>query len=362
MASGMSPHLVPIQLGTVRCKCYEPELDARLVDLLSREDLRMMHRFHDEHVPQLPWWGSVTLWYFGLCVVGLVVLLVVLPQKLMVWPAPLLMGALQGVPLLIDGAVNEWHTQKKAPAVIALLQELSREWRTRRGFQLLYCRLKSGTAFAVELGPRLREPMDEVSLLGSVAKNARYATEYSLAVEELCGAEYAERQFARDVDQLNQVPGPRLASLGLVLNMAAPLTVITLYFAFLLLLESVAPVAAKTAVSAPVIVALFVCSLGTLPLGSLFRRRESNRFVRDMATAVEQLQSAGDWRWLFVGPDTIFEQDVLLNGWSASSVRSAKRMLFVLDLLLHTGPHYSVRIVSAQRARRDGITEIDTLL
>jgi hypothetical protein len=194
-----------------------------------------------------------------------------------------------------------------------------------------------------------------VSLLRSVAGNARYATEYSLAVEELCGPEYAERQFASDVEMLNRVPGPRLASIGLVLNMAAPLTVVALYFALLLLLESVAPAAAKTFVSAPVIVALFVCAMGTLPLGSLFRRRESNRFLREMAAAVEQLQSAGDWRWLFVNPDTVFERDRVANGQGPST-----RLVF--DLILHTGPLFSVRIVSAQRATRDGSTEVDTLL
>jgi hypothetical protein len=114
MASSVSPHLVPIQLGSVRCKCYEPELDPRLADLLSPEELQAMHRFHDERVAQLPWWGSVALWCLPLCVVGLVILLVLLPQKLMVWLAFPVMGALLVVATLIDGAITECHRQKKS--------------------------------------------------------------------------------------------------------------------------------------------------------------------------------------------------------------------------------------------------------
>ncbi len=49
--------------------------------------------------------------------------------------------------------------------------------------------------FAIELGPRHREPLTKAELVTSDTWDGRFSTSYSLAVEELCGAEYGERQY-----------------------------------------------------------------------------------------------------------------------------------------------------------------------
>jgi hypothetical protein len=220
---------------------------------------------------------------------------------------------------------------------------------------LLYCRPEKGVCFAVELGARHREPLGHVFLLSGVTEDVRFSTDYSLAVEELCGAQHAERQFAIDVESLNRVAGPRWGTLGLVLNFVAPVFISGLYFGLVFFV-------AGAAVSVPAVLAILLCSFASLPIGSFFRRRETRRFLLDMAGAVDELQTlrgSDAWHWLFWAPSVLFDR----SGLNARRrFRKLEWLIYVSDLLFHTGPRYSVSIVAGVREASEGGDVTDALL
>jgi hypothetical protein len=367
--SATRPHvatLIPFHPGRVACKCLASPLDPRLVNVLDEGDVQEMAQWY-EHVPARRWWSFLSLWALPLFVVPCVAMPLLqdrYPFVWVLWPALI---AVIAVTSLIDGIVRVWHTKKHTPEVLAQLEHLNVDWRARRGCQLLLVSVEGGFRFAVELGARHRDvPLEETALRSGFG--AHFSTGYSLVVEELCGADYAARQFASDVELLNSVRAPRFAGLLLFVNGLAPLLVVAFYFAFTLGLLGLAfPSAASVAMSPVAIVAMVTCALASMPLMSYFRRRQSTAFVREMSAAMSHLQQcrgsvSGDWRWLFADPQQMFERTQGLTQTARGVFRMMERLFGILDLCLHLGPRFTVLIVSAHRAARDQNTELETLL
>jgi hypothetical protein len=365
----MVSHLRTIQLGSASCACFQPRLAPALSRVLTETDLQEMRSFHQEHVPKRPWWSFLSLWSAALCVIVPVVLRAVFPNVLVVAIAYGVVMVLLIAAVISDTAISAYRARCHRPAVLAQLQHLNSDWRVRRGFQLLLRGSGDGMQFMVELGRGYREPLEQVDLVPGFGKETRFSSEYSLAVEELCGADYAAKHFSIDVQQLNNVPGPRLFALGVVLNLLAPFVVLGLYFGVVGVLSAKAPNSAAfdAMLSFPAILAAVACSIASIPLVSVVRRLESNRFLREMALAVEQLQqcrggcASGEWRWRFVGPENMFERPGMSER-AKSAARMMRGFTRVSDAFMHKRPSYTVQIVSGKQCPHEGKTEMDTLL
>jgi hypothetical protein len=362
-----SPHLRNIQLGSGLCACLQPTLSPALACVLTEMDLQEMKAFHQQHVPKRPWWSLLSIWAAMLCVIAMV-LWAVFPNAMVVAIAYGVVMALFLAALVADTAIGAYRGRRHRPAVLAQLHQLNSDWRVRRGFQLLLRGFGDGMHFMIELGRRHREPLKQVDLVPGIVRKTRFSSEYSLAIEELCGADYAARQFPIDVEQLNNVPGPSFFALGLILNLFAPFVVPGLYFGLVGVLSAKAPTSAvfDAMLSLPAILVMVACSIASIPLVSIVRRRESERFMRNMALAVEQLQqcricAVGEWRWRFVGPDNMYDRP----GMSEHAKRAARMVrgfTRAIDAIMHKGPSYLVQIVSGRQFPHEGKTEMDTLL
>jgi hypothetical protein len=356
----MHTTLVPFHREHASCSC----VPQRLAGIVSPEEVQEMALWFDcfQRPPVLPWWTSLVL------VVVFVVCLSTAAALLKSWyPLPLVLLAaalaVTGLAVLVDNSLDYRHAKKNCRRVLDELEGLNRDWRVRRSFQLVLTSVEQRGRFAIELGARHRaHPLDELILRKGVTRDIRFSPAYSLAVEELCGAEYAATQFAIDVESLNSVPAVRWATAAFALNIAAPFLVVSLYYLPVWLFSSLGLLDFSAAVSLPAILTVFACMLVSIPLVSHFRRRATAVFLRQLSYAVNQLQmrrgsGAGAWRWEFREPE---DMDRRTERPDACHRRTA-RILDCLDLCFHVGPDYSVHIVSAQRAARDHTAELEAL-
>ena len=348
----VSPHLVPIHLYRSSCSLRDTAQDPRLAAVLTDGDLRDMEHFAGTFLPKAPWWSVLSLW-----VILLVPVPIVLPPLLQstypyLWAAWPVYALVLCVCFAADLFIFAARARRYVPAARAQLEHLNVDWRARRGFQLV---LREPMGLVLELGRQHREPLTEHVLdFGADGFSGRF----SLAVEELCGSEYAERQYLADVERLNRVPRPRWQGPGLLLTGIAPILLLAVYFGIALAISALAPAASDVVFGLPLTLTAVSLALASAPVLSFFRRRQTRQYMEELRAVVEELQmfrgrEAGEWRWQLRDFSQLLADSLREQKASEGLVRAYVGTLSAIDKAFHLGLVIQLKIVAGDTASRD---------